>query len=832
MEIAKKQSLEEKKKNLFGRFNPTVNKTNIEKPPKKKTINNPFAQKFELLAQNAQKEEKIVEELQQRKLKKIKKAPELLKKSKQNLLRLSKENIRKSQSLFKKLSKQSLRRSCSREKNSRINSKASLLEEESVANTTIKKQMQNYLISQVLFDGKEDVKSSKLRIDKQAKCKDNKNWQEKERLQRENEIKKQVKEQLASIKKAENEQLIKNEEAKFEAYKKEMEKYLDFVCEKETKAPPKKNKSVIDAQPKKLKVNINAIKNQFEEGISEDSKLSPHIQSAPVKINKIDPCKFFPVELSNNDLSQKQTKIYIPVIIDKDAFQRTVGMFEKERREEEEKKQNEEKRKKRREEMESEKQRLIEEKKRIEDINKLADISRCVTNIPVDIKDNNEPIFNSEDRIQEVEASNEEVKLVPDCCEKTKENIDIHEKIRQELEKIRIEEEKQQAKIKKERKKQELMKQIQEEINKIKDTGVSKEKDDTPNWLQMVINPSIRKHNSVKEKKCFEQENERNEKEDFDIEPPKWIAIFQEKSKKIEEMKNNLQHFSKPAVLDSLKEQEPKTIIKIDKKMETTQPTATADNQIASSFNLASSHDNQISFLTERSVPEYDLSNTNSMESKIKKVKNMLLGQGNREQEEHKKQIKIQKNNASAIKIFFESKPALVKTEKSEKQPRKKIVHQPIIESNITGIKKGAQHWKWKQKDSKELYEFINSNKKYVPEELLTKAKLSLENKVSTLQTEEEILHEEAIYDEYLSKVENYIQQETENDTETIFKETLAAYLDLIDDRPKDKTKELLTNQKKKTISVSSTASLRDQFETSMNTIVNKPQNALVSKGI
>ena len=64
--------------------------------------------------------------------------------------------------------------------------------------------------------------------------------------------------------------------------------------------------------------------------------------------------------------------------------------------------------------------------------------------------------------------------------------------------------EKKQAKIKKERKKQELMKQIQEEINKIKDTGVSKEKDNTPNWLQMVINPSIRKHNSVKEKKCFD----------------------------------------------------------------------------------------------------------------------------------------------------------------------------------------------------------------------------------------------------------------------------------------------------------------------------------------
>lgn len=830
MEVAKKQSLEEKKKSLLSRLDPKVVCSNTEKP-KKKPASNPFAQKFEQLANNAQKQEKAFEELQQKKLKKVKKAQDILKRSKQQLFKLSKENIKMSQDIFKKISKQSLRRSCSREQNKK-KSTNSLQSAESSLNTSSKKHMQNYLISQVLFDGKEEVQSSKIRINK-VNFSDEKFCQEQDKLKREKEIKKKIKEELATIKKAENEQQIKNEEAKFEAYKKEMEKYLDFVCESEKKTSSKnKQQDKIKIVPKKLKVNINVIKSQFEEGKLEDINSSPQVQSAPVRVNKIDTSKLFPADPLHSESSSQQPKTYVPVIIDKDAFQRTVGMFEKEKREEEEKRQCEERRKARRKEMEAEKQRLIAEKNRLqeEERQKLSVITK--QNPSPDKPDDDIPNFDQEKDSQNVlnTSDNENTELAVFCENKVEEKIDIHERIKRELEKLRIEEELQQEKIRKERKKKELMRQIQDEIDKIKEANVPKDKEETPKWLQMVMNPNLRKqkkasHESMNIHASRETIIDEQEKEIIDIEPPKWIQIFQEKSKKIADLKNELMHKKQLARQETCQEN---NIGSLNQKDTTTE----------SKEHLENNHLKKMDCLQDiaigKSCPETSIlpdCKTVSSENRVKQVKDLLFTRELKDEEDKLKHTEVKKEKASTMKKLFESKLTNDKPKKSVKQPKRKIVQLPEKHTEVKQKKKETVHWKWKEKESKELYDYINSNKTYVPEVLLTKAKQSFEQQIS--QSEEEILQEEALYDEYLSQIEHYIEQETKNETETIFKETLTAYLDLIDDRPRSKASDVTPVASKTMLSLTNTAVLRNQFELGVcDTKQVKQQGDQMTKGM
>ena len=98
--------------------------------------------------------------------------------------------------------------------------------------------MQDYLISQVLFDGKEDVKSSRMALTHKQKVEDEKIKKEEENkkkememIRKEHELKKKIEVEMAEIKKKDEENRLRAKEAEFEAYKKEMEKYLNFVCE-------------------------------------------------------------------------------------------------------------------------------------------------------------------------------------------------------------------------------------------------------------------------------------------------------------------------------------------------------------------------------------------------------------------------------------------------------------------------------------------------------------------------------------------------------------------------------------------------------------------------
>ena len=89
------------------------------------------------------------------------------------------------------------------------------------------------------------------------------------------------------------------------------------------------------AEPKqKLSLNIGNIKNQFEKELVVNESASPSVKTPIVHVNKLDANIFN--KKSTTEESGKKKKEYVPVIIDKDAFERTKCAFEKEKIEEEE----------------------------------------------------------------------------------------------------------------------------------------------------------------------------------------------------------------------------------------------------------------------------------------------------------------------------------------------------------------------------------------------------------------------------------------------------------------------------------------------------------------
>merc|ERR1711892_709849 len=167
---------------------------------------------------------------------------------------------------------------------------------------------QNYLISQVLFDGKEDVKSMAItqETDKKSDIDVCENHTKSDDFE------------------------LKKEQAFFEAYKQNMEEYLDSVCEdKQRKSVVKKEKS----KSKKVNRNsfdVNVIKQQFE----EQNDCKPESVNLKADIRKLSSSKLTFANKIDESIDQSK-KTYVPVIIDREAFDRTVGLFELEKQKEE-----------------------------------------------------------------------------------------------------------------------------------------------------------------------------------------------------------------------------------------------------------------------------------------------------------------------------------------------------------------------------------------------------------------------------------------------------------------------------------------------------------------
>merc|ERR1712098_823315 len=101
----------------------------------------------------------------------------------------------------------------------------------------------------------------------------------------------------------------------------------DFVCQQEDSKKTKTKNKIKEESSKPInRLNIGNLKAQFEEG--EVFIKSTSIKSAPANVQKLDPIKMF--SMKEEDLRPKNKRDYAPVIIDKAAFERTVGLFETE----------------------------------------------------------------------------------------------------------------------------------------------------------------------------------------------------------------------------------------------------------------------------------------------------------------------------------------------------------------------------------------------------------------------------------------------------------------------------------------------------------------------
>ena len=805
VEEAKKKTLEDKKKSLFEKNKFVETAPIVPERPKKKSVNNPMAQKFEEMAKSAEAEDMKKKEMAEKKNKIKQVSKNMIRRSRQMLNRMSKENLKGSPALQRKKSRENmLKISVEKIKQSRERIKASrdnLRKSKTCINNAVhgsgpvsRKEMQNFLISQVLFDGEEAVSSaSRHRLDQQRIQEEENKRKELEMIRREQEVKKQIEEQLRKIKEAEEQQRLKQQEANFEAYKKEMESYLNFVCEdKEPVKSKKKVKRKEEEPKKKLKLNIKGIKDQFEN--VQDTPPSAEITSATPTVNKLDPSKFKQMETQRRDSVKKE---YVPVIIDKAAFERTTRMFEKEQREEEEKLRQEERLRQRREKMQKEKERLIAEKKRKEEEEKQALIEmERLRQREYEEEQQKYQKMNEEpkEELKEPEESPEEKKEREQKLQK----MDIQERIRLELEKIRELEEKQKEVIQRENKKKELMRQIQMEVEKIK--GSDKEPEDhTPDWIKMIMNkkPSSDKPKSVKPQLTHQEPVSPTPKEDMEEDIPKWMKIFQEKSQKLEEMK--IESDKRVAErerevqrrLEERERQEQHTKLQQEKQKQTILNKIEKSKTDAGIYSRDTEEPNDVD---DNDVPVKP--KPVSVKDRVKKVKSLILDKDLRPEKKEKVKIKVEKNKASKIKHLFESTQSSEENRKEVTRPKKKIVKMPVSDVFFSDLSASAygkpkpqveREWKWKAKTSQELHDFINSNKDMLPDSLSKKAHDTFEDISEVDSLKENDQEDEKGFENYIESVQEYLNQEDEDETESIFKDTIQAYLDLIDTKPKVK---------------------------------------------
>ena len=911
-EEAKAKALEDKKK-AFEKKQEEKPKQVLEKP-KRKSVVNPFAQKFEEIAANALEEEKLQQELAKKKKKEAKKAKEMLRRSKQILHRASKESIRKSQSLFKKKSSDSLkgenllqksftnlRRSLSKEqvrqskahlydKEKNLSSKNLSQQGNSSSSSVSKQKMQNYLVSQVLFDGKEDVRTSRMQLQSRAAAIQEEKEREKKAIQfnlnpisislfcfqaeaarieeenkrkelamieRENEMKRQIEEELNRIKKIEEEQRIKHEEAQFESYKKEMEKYLNFVCEEDDSKPKKaKRKSIVkpsEEQPtkkeagKKLTLNIGSLKNQFEECEAGGGKETPAVKSAPATVRKLNPIKIFNEQKEEEKKPKK--KEYVPVIIDKAAFERTVGMFEKEKQEKED---NEKRIKKRREAMEEEKKRLVLEKER--QMAEEMERQRREEEMKAKIAEELAKMKEEEQRKQRDREAEEAVVKEP---EPEPAKPDIFEQIRSTLAKIKEDEEAQRIRIEKERKKKELCAQIQQEIDKIQTVDSSlkeRDEDNTPAWVKMVLgdkkkpDPVAPKVEEKKEAKRIDRTvvaKPETEVEEEDVFAPKWITMFQERNRKLQAQKAKMEeeerNRQKKLVLnqsvsvdDNSNAEEQQSNQGETLELKKSKTIGTLELKDFEPVKKKSVHDRKNMFEVKEKDEKVEVekkSGKQKVADKVKRVKSLLM-EGNKTEQKEKTEKKVTKQKANQMKNIFETKGVPSEADKAPekpKRPKKKLVKPLNEETNeVKPVPKKEQVWKWKEKSVSELYEFINHNRKHLPDTLATKADKTFSKETVPNPIVEESMELEEDIEEYITDVQTYINEEDKDETESVFKDTILAYLDLIDANPRREEKTSKLQEKK--ISLVSASAMKDLLESGREEAESERREVVVGK--
>merc|ERR1712083_499323 len=173
---------------------------------------------------------------------------------------------------------------------------------------------------------------------------------------------------------------------------------------------------------------------------------------------------------------------------------------------------------------------------------------------------------------------------------------------------------------------------------------------------------------------------------------------------------------------------------------------------------------------------------------------------------------KVTKQKANQIKTIFESKGQSVQEKEKPKRPKRKLVDPKIIDTDQFKVqaKKEEQVWKWKEKSVSELYEFINHNRKHLPTSLSSKADKTFCEEDSEINKPESTSEVE-VYSEYITDIQSYINEDDKDETESVFKDTIVAYLDLIDANPR---KNITEKPKEKKMFSVNTAAVKGLLET------------------
>ena len=121
----------------------------------------------------------------------------------------------------------------------------------------------------------------------------------------------------------------------FDAYKREMEKYLSLFDEGGDDGARKKAKSAKKRRSDDKKGNkpviptVGAIKSKFETLLGADSQqVKSSVQKTSAAVGKLDPAKVLAREGEGSGQADKAKMFVAPVVIDKDAFDRTMKQFE------------------------------------------------------------------------------------------------------------------------------------------------------------------------------------------------------------------------------------------------------------------------------------------------------------------------------------------------------------------------------------------------------------------------------------------------------------------------------------------------------------------------
>ena len=818
----------------------------VARPKKRGLVDNPLLQRFEELSKQEELKQKALEEARLRNAKKKawkKKSKDVLRMSRLMVAQaLSKDKLstNEGKSLIKAVSREILRMVSKDNLNKRSNSSLKrsrdvfhgskdIMKTKSKCNMSkdnllspgnyitsktdkpSNKDMKNYLISHVLFDGKEDVQTEKtkstLRLQAEAEAK---------RIEAEKEAK------------------------RFESYKREMEKYLDFIGESEketgTKTKKKKKKSEVasteEASEKKLLVNIGSIKTQFETLASpEAQEQTPAKPVSTKKVGKLNTKDLFSEqEKEQEEQIKKKKKDYVPVIIDRDAFERTVGRFASTRQEEEEKP-------------------VIKREKRVwippalrgtdQDPYREKSEEKCD---PEEDDEYDEEYDNEQEEDYEEELEQEpepelepEPEPEPELTEEEKiKKMDIFTRIQYELDKLRKQEGENKQKIERENKKREVARQIQEQIERIKSMNEPKEEpktEETPAWVRMVEDPDgwkkYKQQQSLEEEAKKENASKTEETQENKENVPLWIKLIKERQKQLRQCEVEYRERQEKEIERQTQKQKDSKVSKDEhdakkievvslnkdfsaKKSENLSPLKTFSN-VKDLFEQQNSE--ELSPTATKMVSPYEIN-----PDRVKLIKEQLLKSREKEKSKvDKKEDGFLAKKCSAIKNKLEQAFSGSSTDEkklSVKKPKKIIkVSEELSIDEALRLKKqqnADKKWSYKQKDMKDLFELLESNnlsdnfqkKAEVVEQQLS----NITKKRQELLNIQEKIEEQDVEDyvELMDRVHDYLsEKDALNPEEKAFRQTIQGYLALIEEgdekqikKKKSKSKSSKGNQK------------------------------------